>query len=130
MKLEIALEGKSTAAYELNVSWLPFLRCDTEGNGKRYRGRWCDNPAPSAGGGYCTGQGKESQDCDACKSTKLTVAQFNPKYFSLKHGDQYFQFEIIINVLLALSVLFEYLCYGSTTIINTLILSVLEPSLS
>ena len=34
------------------------------------------------------------------------------------------QFEIVINVLLALSALFEYLglCYGSTTIINVVLL--------
>ena len=38
-----------------------------------------------------------------------------------------FDFEIIINVL-ALSALFEYLCYGSTIIINILILSVRGPS--
>ena len=36
--------------------------------------------------------------------------------------DVFFQFEIIINVL-ALSGAFEYLCYGSTAIINSLILS-------
>ena len=41
----------------------------------------------------------------------------------------YFQFEVIINVLVALSDSFEYLCYGSTAIRYILILSVRGPSL-
>ena len=52
------------------------------------------------------------------------------KYFCINHGNQrsFFQFEIIINVLV-LSASFEYLCYRSMAIINILILSAREPSL-
>ena len=39
----------------------------------------------------------------------------------------FFQFDIIMNVLVSSPGLFEYLCYGSTTIINSLILLVLGP---
>ena len=55
----------------------------------------------------------------------LTPTTLN--YLCLTHGDQRgFQFEIIIN---AFSALFEHLCYGTTAIINILILSVRGPSL-
>ena len=48
------------------------------------------------------------------------------KYFYTNHGDQrvLFQFEIIINVLVSYLASFEYLCYGSTAIINISILTV------
>ena len=51
------------------------------------------------------------------------------KYFCISHGDQrcFFQFENIINAFISCLVLsdsFEYLCNGSTTIINISILSV------
>ena len=45
-------------------------------------------------------------------------------YYFITHGDHFcFQFEIIINVL-ALSDSFDYLCYGSTVIINIFCLTV------
>ena len=42
----------------------------------------------------------------------------------ISHGDQmfFFQFETNINVLFSISASFNYLCYGSTAITNTLIL--------
>ena len=43
------------------------------------------------------------------------------KYFCINRGDERFflQFEVIINVLVG----FEYLCYGSTALINVFALS-------
>ena len=51
--------------------------------------------------------------------------------FYMKHGDQrgFFQFKIIINVLVSFFAPFEYLCNESTAIINVLIFSVRRPSL-
>ena len=49
-------------------------------------------------------------------NTSLTPTTL--KYIFIDHGDQryIFSFEITVNVLLALSPSFEYICYGSTTI--------------
>ena len=51
-------------------------------------------------------------DCTIYAKGKLTLITLT--YFRLNHGDErVFYFEIIINVLVALSALFEYLCHGS-----------------
>ena len=52
-------------------------------------------------------------------------------YFCINHGDQRFFFNLksSYSSLLAVSASFEYLCYGSTTIINILLLSVRGASL-
>ena len=50
------------------------------------------------------------------------VYPYNAETFFMNHGDQrVFQFDIIINVInhkLVLPASFEYLCHGSTAIIN------------
>ena len=47
------------------------------------------------------------------------------KYFYTNYGDQrfFFQFKIIINVLVSSSALFEYLCYGYIGISDICILT-------
>ena len=48
------------------------------------------------------------------------------KYWCINHRNQwgFFQFEIIINVLVRSSASFEYICYGSAAIINILFILV------
>ena len=63
-----------------------------------------------------------------CKTPWFLTLAYNAEILCINHGDQrVFQFEIIMKV--AISVSFEYLCYGSTADINILILSERGPSL-
>ena len=45
----------------------------------------------------------------------------NAELFCMNHGADFFQFEINIIVLLTLPDSFEYICHGSTAIINSLL---------
>ena len=45
--------------------------------GLRYRTRPCDNPAPSSGGSYCTGDGVQAEDCEYAENISHCISRDN-----------------------------------------------------